>query len=86
MPDGGRRCELLDGALHLLVDKLVPRQISFASAAALRREAVGSAGRCGVRACGGPAVCLVSRTRPASLAPGGSGPPCLPRQTAAMFH
>ncbi len=31
-------------------------------------------------------VCPVSRTRPASLTPGGPGPPRLPRQTAAMFH
>ena len=44
----------------------------FTPAAALRQEAVASAGRGPVRACGGPAVCPASRTRPASLAPGWS--------------
>jgi hypothetical protein len=46
---------------------------------------VGSPVPCPRLAVSGP-VCPVSRTRPASLAPGGPGPPRLPRPATAMFH
>ena len=65
---------------------LVPRQILFAPAAALRREAVASVGRCRARACGGPARVPRQPHAPRRPAcPRGPGPPCLTlSRTAAV--